>query len=110
MRAINTVCGATEELQHAAVNLARQVEVAIVISGRSSANSRRLRELCEAEGVPTYQIETADEIDEEWIEGKSTIGLTAGASTPDWVIEDVARRLNFGSLPEVWNLAHPDEK
>jgi 4-hydroxy-3-methylbut-2-enyl diphosphate reductase len=110
VRAINTVCGATEELQQAATRMARQVDVAIVIGGRNSANSRRLREICAAEGVPSYQIETADEIDDEWFKHKTTIGLTAGASTPDWVIEDVARRINFGTLPADWKLAHPDEK
>jgi 4-hydroxy-3-methylbut-2-enyl diphosphate reductase len=110
VRAINTVCGATEELQQAATKMARQVDVAIVIGGRNSANTRRLREICAAEQIPAYQIEVAEEIDEEWFEGKRTIGLTAGASTPDWIIEDVARRINFGSLPEDWRLAHPDEK
>ena len=110
VRAINTVCGATEELQQAAIQMARKVEVAIVIGGRKSANSRRLREICAAEGIPAYQIETSDEIDEAWFAGKNTIGLTAGASTPDWVIEDAARRINFGELPEDWKLSHPDEK
>lgn len=110
VRAINTVCGATEELQEAAVHMARQVEVAIVIGGSKSANSRRLREICAAEGIRAYQIETADDIDEQWLEGVKAIGLTAGASTPDWVIESVARRLNFGKLPDDWALAHPDEK
>ena len=66
VRAINTVCGATEELQHAATQMAREVEVAVVIGGRHSANSRRLCEICAGEGIPAYQIETADEIEEEW--------------------------------------------
>ena len=61
VRAINTVCNATEELQEAAVNLARKCEVVIVIGGKQSANTRRLRELCEAQGAHAYQIETAED-------------------------------------------------
>ena len=109
VRALNTICGATDALQEAAADMARQAEVAIVIGGRSSANTRRLRDLCEAQGVPAYHIETADEILPEWIAESSVIGLTAGASTPDWIIEDVARRLNGGSLPDDWRLDHPEE-
>jgi 4-hydroxy-3-methylbut-2-enyl diphosphate reductase len=109
VRAINTICGATDELQGAAVRLARQVDVAIVIGGRQSANTRRLRQLCADEGIPAYQIEAADEIDEAWLEGRQRIGITAGASTPDWLIEEVACRLNDGELPDDWRLRHPDE-
>ena len=109
VRALNTICGATDELQDAAADMARQVEIAFVIGGRSSANTRRLRDLCEAQGIPAYHIETADEILPEWIAGKSVIGLTAGASTPDWIIEDVARSLHGGSLPDDWQLNHPEE-
>lgn len=109
VRAINTICNATDELQEAAVRLARQVEVAIVVGGKKSANTRRLRQLCENEGIPAYHIETVDEIEEAWLEDKEVIGITAGASTPDWIIEDVARRLNGGALPDDWRLHHPDE-
>jgi 4-hydroxy-3-methylbut-2-enyl diphosphate reductase len=109
VRAINTICNATDELQEAAVRLARQVEVVLVIGGRKSANTRRLCQLCQEQGVPAYQIETADEIEAAWLEGKESIGLTAGASTPDWIIEEVARRLNGDQLPDDWRLQHPDE-
>ena len=109
VRAISTVCGATDELQEAAVRLAKQVDVALVIGGKKSANTRRLRQLCEEQGIPAYHIETAEEIQESWLDGKEAIGLTAGASTPDWIIEEVARALNGGVLPEDWRLRHPDE-
>jgi len=109
VRAINTICNATDELQDAAMRLAKQVEIVVVVGGHKSANTRRLRDLCEEQGTPAYHIETADEIEAEWLEGKQIIGLTAGASTPDWLIEDVARRLNGGDLPEDWRLHHPDE-
>ena len=110
VRAINTICNATDELQDAAVRMARQCDVAIVVGGRKSANTQRLRTLCEAQGIPAYHIETADEIEDKWLDGKEVIGLTAGASTPDWIIEEVATHLNYGQLPADWNLHHPDEK
>lgn len=109
VRAINTICNATDELQEAAVRMAREAEVALVIGGRKSANTRRLRQLCEDQGIPAYHIETADEIEEAWLREKEVIGITAGASTPDSVIEAVARRLNGGELPLDWSLHHPDE-
>jgi 4-hydroxy-3-methylbut-2-enyl diphosphate reductase len=109
VRAINTVCGATDELQAAATDLARQVEVVLVIGGKKSANTKRLRQLCADQGVPAYHIETAAEIEPEWLAGKERIGLTAGASTPDWLIEEIARALNDGELPQDWSLHHPDE-
>ncbi len=110
VRAINTICNATDELQDAAVRMSRQCDVAIVIGGRKSANTQRLRTLCEAQGIPAYHIETADEIEESWLQNKDIVGITAGASTPDWIIEEVAMRLNDGRLPHDWNLHHPDER
>ena len=109
VRAVNTICNATDELQDAAVRMARDVQVAIVVGGRKSANTRRLRLLCEEQGIPAYHIETAEEIDAQWLQDKDIIGITAGASTPDWIIEDVARALNDGNLPDDWRLHHPDE-
>jgi 4-hydroxy-3-methylbut-2-enyl diphosphate reductase len=110
VRAINTVCGATEELQAAAARLAKQVDLVLVVGGVRSANTRRLRQRCEENGVPAYQIESASEIDAAWLEGHDTIGITAGASTPDWLIEDVARAVNGGELPVDWKIRNPDEK
>ncbi len=109
VRALNTICGATDELQDAAVQLAREADVVLVVGGRKSANTRRLRDRCEELGVPAYHIETCDEIDAGWLDGKTVVGLTAGASTPDWIIEEVARALNGGDLPADWRLHHPDE-
>jgi 4-hydroxy-3-methylbut-2-enyl diphosphate reductase len=109
VRALNTVCNATEELQEAAVRLARRCEVMLVIGGSQSANTRRLRDLCEEQGIPAYHIEAATDIDPAWLDNKIVVGLTAGASTPDWMIEDVARAVNGGSLPDDWKLHHPDE-
>ncbi len=95
VRAFNTICHATSERQTAAVEMAQDVDVVIVVGGRNSANTRRLAELCAATGVPTHYVETADEIDDSWFEGAERVGLTAGASTPDWIVEEVAERLKI---------------
>ena len=92
-RAFDTICYATHDRQRAALELAPQVEAIFVVGGRNSANTNRLREICESTGVATYHIETADEIQEQWLARKSIVGLTAGASTPDWIIEEVRHRL-----------------
>jgi 4-hydroxy-3-methylbut-2-enyl diphosphate reductase len=110
VRAFNTICNATDELQDAARDLARQVDVVLVVGGRNSANTAHLRAICEAEGVTAYHIETAGEIQDAWLEGRAVVGITGGASTPDWLIEAAARRVNGGDLPEGFAINHPDEK
>jgi len=64
-----------------------------VVGGRNSANTTRLALLCGEEGRVTYHIETADEIRPEWLRGVNTLGVTAGASTPDWIIDEVVKKL-----------------
>jgi (E)-4-hydroxy-3-methyl-but-2-enyl pyrophosphate reductase len=91
--AYNTICYATHDRQTAARDLAPQVEAMFVVGGRNSANTNRLTEICQQAGVPTYHIETADEIGPAWVTGMTTVGLTAGASTPEWIIEEVKSRL-----------------
>ena len=65
----------------------------IVIGGRESANTRHLAEVCREEGVETYHIETADEIEPQWLTGRGRVGVTAGASTPDFAVDEVIARL-----------------
>ena len=91
--AYNTICYATHERQNAARDLAPQVDAVIVVGGRNSANTNRLAQICEESGVPTYHIETSAEIREEWVKGMQVVGLTAGASTPRWIIDEVYERL-----------------
>lgn len=93
LKVFNTICSSTKERQEAARVLARQVDVMLVVGGRNSANTTRLASLCRQEGKPTYHIEVADEIRLEWLEGIASIGVTAGASTPDWVVEGVLEKL-----------------
>lgn len=84
-----TICRATSDRQHAARELARQMDVMIVIGGRNSANTTRLAKVCREEGAVTYHIETASELRSAWFHHQDKVGITAGASTPDWIIEEV---------------------
>ncbi len=93
LHVVNTLCHATTGQQEAAAALARSVDVVIVVGGRKSANTRHLREVCEEQGTPAFHIEAADELDLAWFRGATRIGLTAGASTPDYSIDEVESRL-----------------
>jgi small subunit ribosomal protein S1 len=94
IKVCNTICSATNQRQQAALELARNVGVMIVVGGANSANTRKLSSICRKSGTATYLIETADELDPAWFRGIKTAGLTAGASTPDWIIEEVKRRMS----------------
>lgn len=92
VRAMETICQATQEHQEAVRELAPKVDVVIVVGGKTSANTTRLYQISK-EYKPAYHIETASELQPEWFEQARTIGLTAGASTPDWVIEEVEKKI-----------------
>jgi len=89
----NTICHATRDRQEAARDLARRVDVVVVIGGQNSSNTRKLAEVCAGTGTDTYHIETAEELKSQWFINKGRVGVTAGASTPDWIIEEVVRRM-----------------
>lgn len=89
-----TICTATEERQSAAERLAQTVDVMLVVGGKNSANTRHLADVCRKAGTPTYHIETARELEPGWFSGAETVGITAGASTPDWIIEEVKQRMD----------------
>jgi 4-hydroxy-3-methylbut-2-enyl diphosphate reductase len=93
IRIVDTTCPETGRRYQAARDLAEGVDVLIVVGSRTSANTRKLTETCVATGVTTYHIESADELQDAWLTEGSSFGVTAGASTPDEVIEDVVRRL-----------------
>lgn len=86
-----TICTATQQRQQAAIELARQVDAMLVIGGKNSANTGRLAQVCQKQDCPTYHIETAAEINPAWFRGMNHIGITAGASTPDWIIQEVVK-------------------
>jgi 4-hydroxy-3-methylbut-2-enyl diphosphate reductase len=93
MHVVNTLCHATTGQQEAAAALARQVDVMVVVGGKKSANTRHLKEVCEEQGTPAHHIEGPDELEASWFAGAERIGLTAGASTPDYSIDEVESRL-----------------
>ena len=90
VRAVNTICNDTEERQADARALAREVDAMVVVGGKNSANTRHLAELCREIQPRTWHVETEAELEPGWFEGCRTVGLSAGASTPDWVVEGVA--------------------
>ena len=89
----NTICNATAERQKAARELAEEVDVMVVVGGRHSANTQKLASIC-AERTKTYLIETAEELENIWFQDSKSLGLTAGASTPDWIIEEVYQKMS----------------
>jgi 4-hydroxy-3-methylbut-2-enyl diphosphate reductase len=90
----NTICDATIRRQTAALELAKKVTIMIVVGGKHSANTRRLAEICASTGVVTHHIETSRELKSFWFQGKDSVGITAGASTPDWIIDEVISKLS----------------
>ena len=96
LKVFNTICSSTKERQDATRVLASQVDVMIVVGGRNSANTSRLVSLSREAGKPTYHVEVVEEIRSEWLTGIRTVGVTAGASTPGWVIDAVVERLKAG--------------
>lgn len=91
LKVFNTICEATLERQTSALELAARVDVMLVVGGKNSANTRRLWELCREAGCDAYHIETADELEPAWFEGKKEVGITGGASTPHWIIDEVVQ-------------------
>lgn len=91
--ALSDICYATQNRQATVRVMARLVDVVLVVGARNSSNSCRLREVAEQQGVPAWLIEDASQIDPTWLLGTRCIGLTAGASTPEVLVQDVARRL-----------------
>ena len=94
LKVFNTICNTTDVRQSSARKLAEDVDIMFVIGGHNSANTTRLAEICAATNTPTYHIETAAEIKKEWLSGKNKVGITAGASTPDWLIREVVQLMN----------------
>jgi len=93
----NTICEATQQRQKAACDMAREVDCVLVVGGRNSANTRRLASLCREIQPRTFHLERAAEVEPSWMAGCRTIGVTAGASTPEEEIE--AAVMAVASLP-----------
>jgi 4-hydroxy-3-methylbut-2-enyl diphosphate reductase len=93
LRVINTLCNATTSQQAATEELARDVGLMIVVGGRESANTRHLAEVAREHGCETYHVESAAEIEAGWLAGYEKVGVAAGASTPDFVVDEVVDRV-----------------
>jgi 4-hydroxy-3-methylbut-2-enyl diphosphate reductase len=87
------ICYATQNRQDAVKLMSGQVDVVVVVGSPTSSNSNRLRELANRLGADGYMVDSADELQVEWFEGKSRVGLTAGASAPEVLVQDVITRL-----------------
>jgi len=87
------ICYATQNRQRAALELAMRVDVVLVVGAANSSNSNRLREIAAEQGVPAYLIADADALDPTWLEGMKSVGITAGASAPDDLVQKLIDRL-----------------
>ncbi|MBT0569188.1 4-hydroxy-3-methylbut-2-enyl diphosphate reductase [Curvibacter sp. CHRR-16] len=93
------ICYATQNRQDAVKLLSSEVDVVIVVGSPTSSNSNRLRELAERLGTPGYMVDNADELQAQWLEGRPRVGLTAGASAPQILVDGVIQRLkDLGAL------------
>ncbi len=93
IKVFNTICNSTALRLKETKEMAKKVDAMIVVGGKNSANTTQLAKLCISMSVPTYHIETSSEIKRKWLSGVRTIGITAGASTPDWIIKEVEERI-----------------
>jgi 4-hydroxy-3-methylbut-2-enyl diphosphate reductase len=95
------ICYATQNRQDAVKKLLAECDLLIVVGSRSSSNSNRLRELAERTGVSGYLVDGPEELDREWLTGKTAVGVTAGASAPEVLVQQVVERLRSwgGQLP-----------
>ena len=93
VRVFNTICNATFENQDAVRELSQHTDVMIIIGGKNSSNTKQLHSIAQAHCLDSHHIESAEDIEPLWFEGKAHCGISAGASTPDWIINDVIARI-----------------
>ncbi|MFK5881083.1 MAG: 4-hydroxy-3-methylbut-2-enyl diphosphate reductase [Sulfurospirillum sp.] len=93
IRVFNTICNATFENQDAAKELAKKSDIMVVIGGKNSSNTKQLHSISKEFCKDSYLIESENELKHEWFENKKRCGVTAGASTPDWIIEKVIGKI-----------------
>ncbi|HHS92307.1 MAG TPA: 4-hydroxy-3-methylbut-2-enyl diphosphate reductase, partial [Campylobacterales bacterium] len=89
VRVFNTICNATFENQDAASELAKKSDVMIVIGGKHSSNTKMLHSISQKDCPDSYLIENESELEAEWFHKKQFCGISAGASTPDWIVQNV---------------------
>ncbi|ADU97648.1 4-hydroxy-3-methylbut-2-enyl diphosphate reductase [Thermovibrio ammonificans] len=91
LKVYNTICSATSIRQRETRKLAGQVDVMLIIGGKNSSNTTKLYQISKSVNPRSYHVESKDEIDPAWFEGAKSVGITAGASTPAWVIDEVVQ-------------------
>jgi len=104
------ICYATQNRQNAVKSMAKECDVLMVVGSKNSSNSNRLRELSEKLATPAYLIDNAGDINPDWLEGKACIGLTAGASAPELLVQNVVVRLKQLGVSRVSELDGELEK
>lgn len=107
--ASSSICYATTNRQLALREITRRVDLVLVVGDKKSSNSNRLCEVAKRRGVPAYLINDADEIDQGWLEGVEAIGMTAGASTPEDIVQRCIDRLTTLGVTEVDEIVYIDE-
>ena len=95
LKVINTLCKESIKRQESAIRLCKQVDIMFVLGGLESANTRRLAELCAKVNRQTFHLQNWEELDTKVLHGKKTAGVTAGASTPDWIISEFVKNLEL---------------
>ncbi|MGD8590053.1 MAG: 4-hydroxy-3-methylbut-2-enyl diphosphate reductase [Chromatiales bacterium] len=106
----NDICYATQNRQDAVKVLASQSDLVLVVGSTNSSNSNRLREIAEKQNTPAYLIDGSNDIDPTWLEGIETIGVTAGASAPEILVEEVIDKLKAAGAKTVNSLPGREEK
>ena len=104
------ICYATQNRQNAVKSMAKECDILMVVGSKNSSNSNRLRELSEKLATPAYLIDNAGDINPAWLHGKSCIGLTAGASAPELLVQNVVERLKQLGVSRVSELDGQPEK
>ncbi len=95
VRVFNTICNATFENQDAARDLAKEADIMIVIGGKHSSNTKQLLSICLQECEDSYLVENENDLEDAWFKGKQICGISAGASTPDWIIEKNVKKIQL---------------
>jgi len=107
---VKDICYATQNRQQAVRQLAAEVDLLLVVGARNSSNSNRLREIGSQMGIPSYLIDDAEGLDPSWLEGIRTVGLTAGASAPEELVDEVIKRLGDLGATTFEELAGVEER
>lgn len=100
VRVFNTICNATLDNQKAVIELANKADIMLIIGGKNSSNTKQLHLISQQHCKDSYLIENSDELNQIWFENKKLCGISAGASTPEWIINEVVEKINSLDYPK----------